>query len=89
MRRRVITEVYNDTTVKEIPIINYLRWSMRRRDLSQLPTYVQVPTEVTDQQVLAQHPILETWETVVPYLVKWHPEYGTNPEVTKLYNEMI
>jgi len=33
--------------------------------------------------------MLEAWEKVVPYLVKWHPEYSNNPEVAKLYNEMI
>jgi hypothetical protein len=58
----------------------------QERRLSQLPTYVKVPTEITDQQVLAQHPLLEAWQTVAPYLIQWHPEYAC---VRESYSEMI
>jgi len=89
LRRRVVTDIYSDTTLKEMPIIKYFRWSTKQRHLSQLPTYVKVPQEVSDQEVLAQHPMLEAWQTVVPYLVKWHPEYSTHPKVSQLYNENV
>ena len=86
LRRRVVTDVYSKTTAKEMPIINYFRWSTKQRHLSQLPTYVKVPVEVSDQQLLAEHPVAKTWETIVPYLIKWHPQYIG---VRQLYNEMI
>jgi hypothetical protein len=87
LRRRVVTDVYEKTTLKEIPIIKYFRWSMKQeRRLSQLPTYVKIPTEVSDQQVLAQHPLLEAWQTVAPFLLKLHPDYAG---IRNSYNEMI
>ena len=89
LRRRVVTDVYSKTTAKEMPIINYFRWSTKQRHLSQLPTYVKVPTDVTDREILSQHPLVKTWETVVPYLVKLHPEYSSNLRVNKLYNENV
>ena len=30
--------------------------------------------------------MLKAWETVVPYLVKWHPEYS---QLSHQYSEMI
>jgi site-specific recombinase XerD len=89
LRRRVVTDIYQKTQAKEIPIINYFRWSNKQRNLGQLPTYVKVPIEVTDKEILSAHPIVKVWETVVPYLVKLHPEYSTNPNVVKSYNEII
>jgi hypothetical protein len=87
LRRRVVTDVYEKTTAKEMPIIAYFRWSNKQRHLSQLPTYVKSKVEESDRQILSEHPILKMWETIVPYLVKWHPEYSTNPKALQLYNE--
>lgn len=89
LRRRVVTDIYEKTTAKEIPIINYFRWSNKQRHLSQLPTYVKSKVEETDRQILSEHPILEMWKTIIPYLMKWHPEYSNNPKALQLYNEMI
>lgn len=89
IRRRVVTDIYEKTTAKEIPIINYFRWSNKQRHLSQLPTYVKSNVEETDRQILSEHPILEMWKTIIPYLMKWHPEYSNNPKALQLYNEMI
>ena len=72
-----------------MPIINYFRWSTKQRHLGQLPTYVKTPMEESDQEVLAQHPMIKAWETVVPYLMMWNPEYSNNPIARQLYNEMI
>jgi len=89
LRRRVVTDVYEKTTAKEMPIINYFRWSNKQRHLSQLPTYVKSNVEETDRQILSEHPILEMWNTIIPYLMMWHPEYSTNAKALNLYNEMI
>jgi hypothetical protein len=89
LRRTVVTDIYTKTNVKEMPIIQYFRWSTKQRHLGQLPTYVKLPTEASDREVLSQHPMLKMWETIVPYLVKWHPEYSTNPRAIQLYNENI
>ena len=50
---------------------------------------VMTPKEATDREVLAQHPMVKTWETIVPFLVKLHPEYSTCPQVLQSYNEML
>ena len=89
LRRRVVTDIYEKTTAKEIPIINYFRWSTKQRHLSQLPTYVKSKVEATDQEIMSQHSILEMWEAIVPYLIKWHPEYSNNSRARQLFNEMI
>jgi len=89
LRRRVVTDVYEKTTAKEMPIITYFRWSNKQRHLSQLPTYVKSNIEETDKQILSEHPILKMWNAIIPYLMKWHPEYSTNPRALELYNEMI
>jgi hypothetical protein len=62
---------------------------MKQRNLSQLPTYVKTPTEVTDKEVLREHPVVKMWEEVIPYLVHWHPEYSICPQVRQVYNESV
>lgn len=89
IRRAVVTNIYHNTEAKEIPIINYFRWSTKQRHLSQLPTYVKSKTEETDMQILSQHPFVPIWQDIIPYLVEWHPEYSNSPRVRQLYNEMI
>jgi len=80
---------HQKTNAKEIPIINYFRWSNKGRNLGQLPTYVKVPVEVSDREILSVHPLVKIWEEVVPYLVKNHPEYRSEPKVQSLYNDIM
>jgi hypothetical protein len=89
LRRRVVTDVYDKTSAKEKPIINYFRWSNKQRHLSQLPTYVKSEVEETDREILSEHPILKMWNTIIPWLMKWHTEYSDNPKDIQLYNENI
>lgn len=76
LRRGVITGVYEETTQKELPIRKYFRWSTSGRQLGMLPVYVRTETEDSDKRLLAEHPILKTWEIIVPYLLKFHPVYS-------------
>ena len=89
IRRRVVTAIYERTDAKDLPIINYFRWSTKQRHLSQLPTYVHFNTEESDRRILAQHPFVPMWEGVVPYLMKYHPEYSQSTLARQLYNEII
>jgi len=56
---RVVTDVYEKTIAKEMPIITYFRWINKQRYLGQLTTYVKSKVEETDRQILWQHPVLE------------------------------
>jgi hypothetical protein len=89
LRRRVVTDVYEKTTAKEMPIITYFRWSNKQRHLSQLPTYVKSNIEETDRQILAEHPILKMWTDIIPLLMQMHPEYSKNHRALELYNQNI
>jgi hypothetical protein len=71
----VVTDVYTKTNAKDMPTIDYFHWSRKDRNLSQLPTYVNTPTEVSDQQILLEHPMVKLWEQIVPLLMMLHPEY--------------
>jgi hypothetical protein len=64
-------------------------WSRKGRNLSQLPTYVKTPTEVSDQQILLDHPMVKLWEQIVPLLMQIHPEYEKCPQARHLYHENI
>lgn len=89
LRRRVVTDVYAETSVKDMPIIDYFRWSRKGRGLSQLPTYVKTPTEVSDHKILLEHPMVKMWEQIVPLLMQLHPEYKDCARARQLYNENI
>jgi hypothetical protein len=89
LMRREITNIYHETTVKELPIIDYFRWSRKQRGLSQLPTYVKTPVAVTAREVLEQHPAVKMWKQVVPWLRETHPEYENNTRATQLYKQML
>jgi hypothetical protein len=86
IRRRVVTDVYSSTNVKDIPIANFFRW--RVGGIGQLPTYVKVPTETSDTEILKQHPFLEVWETLVPLLMELHPEYARCIQAQEIYHDM-
>jgi hypothetical protein len=54
-----------------------------------LPTYVKTPTEVSDQKILLEHPMVKLWEQIVPLLMQLHPEYKNCAWARQLYNENI
>ena len=89
LRRRVVTDVYTKTNAKDMPIIDYFHWSRKDRNLSQLPTYVKTPTEVSDQQILLEHPMVKLWEQIVPLLMMLHHEYKKCAWARQLYHENI
>jgi hypothetical protein len=48
-----------------------------------------VPVEVSDREILAVHPLVRIWEEVVPYLMRHHPEYRSEPRALNLYNDIM
>jgi hypothetical protein len=87
IRRRCVTDIYTGTNCKDIPIAKFFRWSIR--GVAQLPTYVKIPTETSDADILKQHPFLEIWETVVPLLMEFHPEYIKCSEAQEMYHHTL
>jgi integrase len=74
IRRSVVTALYSNTDLKEISIRRFMRWSLGGRDLGVMPRYVKTPAEVTDAEVLAKHPYLPMWKTMVQFL-PYLPQY--------------
>jgi integrase len=54
LRRSVVTELYR-VGLSHLSITKFMRWSSGR-GMGVLPTYVKVPTEELDNEVLAHHP---------------------------------
>jgi len=67
IRRRVVTELYA-AGLGELAIRTFMRWAMGP-GLGVLPTYVKIPTEKLDYEVLHRHPFSAIWEEAVPYVV--------------------
>jgi len=87
IRRRCVTDIYTGTNCKDIPIAKFFRWRMA--SVGQLPTYVKIPTETSDADILKQHPFLEIWETLVPLLMEFHPEYIRCNKAQELYRHTL
>jgi len=60
-----------------------------QKNISCKLTYVKTPLEVSDKQILEQHPAVKIWQDALLWIVKWHPEFSHNESVVKLYNENI
>jgi integrase len=74
IRRSVVTALYVNTDLKEIPIRRFMRWSPGGRDLGVMPRYVKTPVEVTDIEVLDKHPYVPIWEKLIDYMARL-PQY--------------
>jgi len=74
VRRSVVTSLYSDTNLKELSIRRFLRWSESGRDMGVMPRYVKTPVEVTDNDVLKEHPFVQMWKDYVQFL-PYLPQY--------------
>ena len=67
VRRRVVTSLY-EAKVGELALRTFVRWSLGR-GLGVMPSYVKIPTEQLDHEVLAVHPFVAIWEQAAPYIL--------------------
>jgi hypothetical protein len=87
IRRRVVTDIYTKTNAKDLPIAKFFRWQVG--GVAQLPTYVQVPMETSDSEILSQHPYVEVWENIIPLIMKLHGGYRTCQKAQELYRHLL
>ena len=73
VRRRVVTAV-SEVEKSDISVHDFMRWA-RPRQFAMLSTYRQTPTEITDMEILEQHPIVALWKTVLPYVLACNDNY--------------
>lgn len=74
VRRAVVTSLYRDTSLKELHIKRFLRWS-RGRGMGVMPRYIQIPTEKTDAEVFEVHPFVKIWQQLLP-VVQMNPRWA-------------
>jgi len=65
----VVTEL-KEAGIDSYNIYGFMRWS--KHSFGMLPRYVKTPQEITDSQVLDQHPFLQTWREALSYLHKYN-----------------
>jgi hypothetical protein len=86
LRRRCATDVYEETLAKDISVSNFFRW--RGRGIGQLPTYVKIPMQDSDMKILNEHPYRDIWETMVPLLMEFHPDYINCTQAQKIFHTL-
>jgi len=72
IRRFVVTEV-SGVEPSDGNIERFMRWSPGR---SMLARYRQTPYEQTDRTILEKHPMVQVWEELTPYVLKFNSWYG-------------
>ena len=80
--RSVVTSLYSNTNLKEISIRRFMRWSLGV-DMGVMPRYVKTPLEVTDIEVLNQHPYIFMWKELLP-LKNYLPQYKNLLQFNKI-----
>jgi integrase len=73
IRRAVVTALYSNMNLKELSIRRFMRWSLGR-GMGVMPTYVKIPAETTDREVLECHPFVKVWEELLPF-IKYLPQW--------------
>lgn len=74
IRRRVVTEI-GESEHSDINLHRFMRWA-EPRQFSILATYKKNPSRDTDRQILNNHPFVETWAEMMPYLTPLQSRYG-------------
>jgi integrase len=72
IRRQTITALFNIPGIKDMNLRRFMRWSTSSSGM--LERYVKTPTEVTDADILSQHPFMDWWVAWSKYLM-WLPQY--------------
>jgi len=86
IRRCVVSLLFAETPLKELEIVDFLRWRRPSRQWGVLPTYVKTPKETGDLKVLRHHPFVPFWTDMVaflPYLEQWQHIYDEAKIITK------
>ena len=76
IRRSVVTVLFERTALKELAIRRFLRWAEGGFGMGVMPSYVRTPKQVTDAQVIAEHPYVSMWKEMIAFL-PYLPQYNS------------